>query len=179
MWENNSSNSNTNEMDLELEDLNQFNPMDQELQRLFPEKGGQSITLNNFGNITNINIISHSDMYIKAEDSPILDLERLERIDSSNNCQNEMKEFIGLQSKLKFSVHRLRNNFPELMKEIKKEIINYILEKETAVMNDLIKLDNELGCKIFQDDEIEDISKRLNMISSQTMSLLNDFMNLK
>jgi hypothetical protein len=179
------------EIDLEMEGVSNCTTIDKELYRVFPEygEGGQSdkvvrsgpnVVLNNYGSIGSINI----NAVVKEENpgEPILDLdalEQLEQIENSHKCQDEMKELLLLQYKLKGLVNKTRKDLVLYLEETMKEVESYIEARKKGVIITLTQLDKELSLKQYQNYELEEIAKKLNLLSLQTLEILKDFICLK
>jgi hypothetical protein len=179
------------EIDLEMESINNRTNLDKEFYRVFPEYQERSdfnfettnritpsLVLNNYGSIGNININS-TDMPVKAETTCVYDLDKLDRIENSNKCQDQMKELLELQCKMKGLVNKTRRDLIVYLEETMKEIEKYIETRKKSVLITLKQLDTELSNKVYTEYELEEIARRLNQVSLQTLNIVNDFRNIK
>jgi hypothetical protein len=195
---NNCNSSEKSEVDLELEKVGEYNPIDIELYKIFPrgdkvlapsdsQEGsgrGGNVILNNYGSIGQLNINTMGlDSIIKQEmlntDYPILDLEKLDRLENSNRCQDEMKELLNLQLNFQRLIRKTKNDLKLYLSIILDEISLYIKDRKKNIEISLDNLDKELSLKLYTEEELKDLDVKLKEVCEQALNIIKDFTTIK
>jgi hypothetical protein len=132
------------------------------------------------GNKTHTNLTEMTSSNVDEENK--VNQEGLDKIQSGGNDSNkwseDKKELVKLVRVLKGYIKKTKSDVNVYLDEIKKEFNKYIDGQKKVILTSLSQVDVSLQERIYTDEEIEILVKRVQEIRKRSLTVVNDFTNI-